>query len=509
MRPSPIIAARRFTNTHIGGTIETQKNFLEALAHDSSQRRRPAERPGTKKPPIANRFALGYTYQDVLETDQDDVLARLSEYLLVECSPAFTSLLPPLFTQKSVPDFALTILLDWAEPWKWLRQLRNWVRAIRVVMDAADDNVRDTMEENIQHWRQRRKGPKQDTSSLDHDPSLPINLGPGEWDEPLGVPVCVVCQNAEKIEILEREHGWKDEEFDTVLIYLRTVLLKHGGSLIYTASAAPGSLQKLTRSMLDIHSLLQRDPLKHNVNDRDKVLVPPNWDSWGKIRPLREDVDFEAISNGWSLDIQAPRHSVGEHKDNNNDMADESPEASAVHAYEALIKDPTITSTSPRADATTENESLHCPTNQEFFTHQLPLLEKYKVDDEAEAKAKRLKDSRKAPNTTSSTNLTAQMGALRGGDEGRVAEHIGPVQFNMGGIQVDADQMLQRIKNREMGREKEREETTERAGSPFVQSPGAEREDGEPSNEHLRSFFASLASKGGSSTTNSPRAEGK
>jgi dynein light intermediate chain 1, cytosolic len=34
------------------------------------------------------------------------------------------------------------------------------------------------------------------------------------------------------------------------------------------------------------------------------------------------------------------------------------------------------------------------------------------------------------------------------GDEGRVNEHIGPVQFNMGGIQVDADDMLQRLKVR-------------------------------------------------------------
>ena len=33
-------------------------------------------------------------------------------------------------------------------------------------------------------------------------------------------------------------------------------------------------------------------------------------------------------------------------------------------------------------------------------------------------------------------------------DEARVNEHIGPVQFNMGGIQVDADDMLQRLKVR-------------------------------------------------------------
>ena len=33
-----------------------------------------------------------------------------------------------------------------------------------------------------------------------------------------------------------------------------------------------------------------------------------------------------------------------------------------------------------------------------------------------------------------------------GSEEGRVSEHIGPVRFNMGGIQVDADDMLQRLK---------------------------------------------------------------
>ena len=196
-----------------GGTIETQKNFLEALAHDPSQRRRPAERPGTKKPPIANRFALGYTYQDVLEADQDDVLARLSEYLLVDCNPAFTPLLPALFTTKSVPDFAITILLDWGDPWNWLRQLRDWIRALRGVVDSLDDDIRETLEENTQHWKQRRKGPKLEShlASYEHERSSTVTFGPGEWDEPVGVPIVVICQNAEKIEILEREHGWKDE----------------------------------------------------------------------------------------------------------------------------------------------------------------------------------------------------------------------------------------------------------------------------------------------------------
>lgn len=56
---------------YLGGTVETQTNFTIALSSDPSYRRRPVERSGARKPLIANRFALGYTYQDVLEGDQD------------------------------------------------------------------------------------------------------------------------------------------------------------------------------------------------------------------------------------------------------------------------------------------------------------------------------------------------------------------------------------------------------------------------------------------------------
>ena len=46
----------------------TQKELLETL--DSESARRPQER-NKRKPPVANEFALGYTYQDVLDADQE------------------------------------------------------------------------------------------------------------------------------------------------------------------------------------------------------------------------------------------------------------------------------------------------------------------------------------------------------------------------------------------------------------------------------------------------------
>ena len=58
----------------IGGTPDTQKEFLETLTSDNSKR--PQDRQ-KRKPLVANEFALGYTYQDVLDTDQEGEEFRL------------------------------------------------------------------------------------------------------------------------------------------------------------------------------------------------------------------------------------------------------------------------------------------------------------------------------------------------------------------------------------------------------------------------------------------------
>lgn len=54
----------------LGGTTDTQREFLEALANEDSTKR---DRRNNKIPPIANNFALGYTYHDVLDADQEGI----------------------------------------------------------------------------------------------------------------------------------------------------------------------------------------------------------------------------------------------------------------------------------------------------------------------------------------------------------------------------------------------------------------------------------------------------
>ena len=63
---------------------------------------------------------------------------------------------------------------------------------------SLDDACKEKMEEVMIRWRDRgRSGNGLDgggsSSTTEGDVSLP--LGPGEWEEALGLPLCVVCQN--------------------------------------------------------------------------------------------------------------------------------------------------------------------------------------------------------------------------------------------------------------------------------------------------------------------------
>ena len=129
---------------------------------------------GEKKPPIANAFALGYTYLDVLDTDQEgsylphtgfpeetwlltivlscgiDVVARLGLYLVSKPEPAFMPIFKSLFTAATIPDTLIVILLDWRKPWDWMRQLRTWVRLLGALFRSLGDDARRALDDVTQ-----------------------------------------------------------------------------------------------------------------------------------------------------------------------------------------------------------------------------------------------------------------------------------------------------------------------------------------------------------------------
>ncbi|KAI0195713.1 dynein light intermediate chain-domain-containing protein [Xylaria flabelliformis] len=420
----------------LGGSVDSQREFVEALSSHGQRR----NTDGENVPPIANSFALGYTYYDVLDADQEDILARISLHLLTSPAPSFASLIKPLLTPQSIPNTLIVILLDWSQPWSWMRQLREWLLLLRSVLLSLSPECKEAMEEVISSWRERgRTGGSVNldgTGAVATEGDVALPLGPGEWEDALGLPLCVVCQNSERIDYLEKSQSWKEEKFDLVLQYLRTALLRHGASLIYTAPSMMTPLQTLIHASLGIRSLLKRSPLKHNVIDRDKIVVPPNWDSWGKIRVLRDGFDVESVSEGWSIDINQPAptgksyatNGVGEGETHESHETSE-PEGSAVVTYEEHIQDTSL-DTLQLAQGNQDTNKLEWPSvdTQAFLSNQLSRLEQQKKDDE-----KTIKE-----------NSFAQVAT-----DDIISDHIGPVQFNMGGIQVDADDMVQRLKDRQ------------------------------------------------------------
>lgn len=206
-----------------------------------------------------------------------------------------------------------------------------------------------------------------------------------------------------------------------------------GASLIYTAPTMITPLPSLVHASLGIHSLLKRAPLKHNVIDRDKIVVPPNWDSWGKIRVLRDGFDVESISEGWSIDINQPlptskpqtMNGAGEGETFESNGTYE-PAGSAVAMYEEQVQDTSL-DTLQLAQGNKDTTKLEIPSvdTQAFLGNQLGRLEQQKKEDEK----------------TIRENSFAQVAT-----DDIISDHIGPVQFNMGGIQVDADDMVQRLK---------------------------------------------------------------
>lgn len=66
-----------YSFTTLGGTPDSQREFLETLSSDPSNPQLPNEKRKGRVPSVANEFALGYTYQDVLDADHDGMVSGL------------------------------------------------------------------------------------------------------------------------------------------------------------------------------------------------------------------------------------------------------------------------------------------------------------------------------------------------------------------------------------------------------------------------------------------------
>ncbi|KAJ3894200.1 dynein light intermediate chain-domain-containing protein [Lentinula edodes] len=218
-------------------------------------------------------------------------------------------------------------------------------------LDMIREENRERWQSYLQHYTEPSSDPSTlvpSTSSTALSSNAVLPLGPGTLTHnAAGVPIIVVCTKADLID--EREEGtaniggisvptglgggmvkgkggeW-EERTDGIMQILRTICLKYGASLFYTTNlpetlsvlrqyalhtlfvpSAP-SLTSLPSSSGAIASTATRNPFpfshRPNTLDRDRVVIPSGWDSWGKIAVLRE---FEPTvwGEGWEADLES------------------------------------------------------------------------------------------------------------------------------------------------------------------------------------------------------------
>ncbi|CAD6980702.1 unnamed protein product [Tilletia controversa] len=187
-------------------------------------------------------------------------------------------------------------------------------------------------------------------SSLTFDREAQLPLGDGILTNNYGVPIIVVCTKADLMVKLERDRDFKEEQFDYIQQLLRTVCLKYGAALFYTSHTRPESFDILRSYIL--HRLFPpvpatagaatnaeanglrppaedsgsggaagtagvsggaaviSFPFNHRaatLAERETLLVPTGWDTWGKINALREGFDCKGWGLGWDFDCEVER----------------------------------------------------------------------------------------------------------------------------------------------------------------------------------------------------------
>jgi dynein light intermediate chain 1 len=257
-------------------------------------------------------------------------------------------------------------VLDWTRPWTFLEDLHTWLSWIErwVQGDGARElevireEHRERWQAHLQHYTEPSTEPLPATSSALQGTILP--LGPGTFTHnAAGVPIIVVCTKADLIDdnndlvgagtsgmggmVKGKGDEW-EERTDGIMQILRTVCLKYGAGLFYT-TPQPATLNVLRQYAL--HTLFvppapapdgsldgaaaparNAFPFSHKPNtlDRDRIVVPAGWDSWGKIAVLRDGFDAKAWGEAWEDDLESGVDSGGS-------------EASARKQYAALVED--------------------------------------------------------------------------------------------------------------------------------------------------------------------------
>ncbi|KAJ7246530.1 dynein light intermediate chain-domain-containing protein [Mycena haematopus] len=311
-------------------------------------------------------FAVGYDFANVRDDADEDTLARLSVYTVPSSAPEYVSLLPHFVPPRTaLPHTLVMIALDWTRPWTFVDELETWLRWVEKwahgdgarELQIVREESRERLQAHLQHYSEPSIDPPAAVSSVSGSTLLPLGHGILTHNS-AGVPIIVVCTKADLIDeggsdlgtgasgmggMVRGKGGEWEERTDSIMQVLRTICLKYGAGLFYT-TPHPATLLSLRQYALHMLFLPPapspavvsgaeppapvRNPFpftqKPNYLDRDRIVVPAGWDSWGKITIMREEFEARAWGEAWERDL---------------DSEDEPPTDGAKALFSALVPD--------------------------------------------------------------------------------------------------------------------------------------------------------------------------
>ncbi|GAA5966064.1 hypothetical protein JCM8115_004918 [Rhodotorula mucilaginosa] len=300
-------------------------------------------------------LGMSYEMMDVRDDGEEgDVLGRLGFYQISTSEPARDRLVSLALSRCPLVDSLAIIVLDWRRPWTFVQELEYWIDLLESAL-SRDENGAEEREQERDEGKRRLEAtlrayqeptssgamPSSTSTSNLHAADAPLPAG--TLLENLGLGLVIVCTKADQMNMLERDREFSEDLFDHVQQLVRTVALRYGAAVFYTSQTNPASYAKLRQYIL--HRLFAPDPSlqlatttptptstaatsrtapaqstprqsarasfpflhRANVVDRDQVLVPAGWDTWGKIKILRERFDCDACGQRWEADLEAKR----------------------------------------------------------------------------------------------------------------------------------------------------------------------------------------------------------
>lgn len=187
-----------------------------------------------------------------------------------------------------------------------------------------------------------------------------------------------------------------DERVDWALAAIRVAGLMYGASVFYTTTGKPKTFSTLRQHIL--HRLYTTPPALHlqpsspvaqftntaksnsqfpfpfraNQLDRDSIMIPAGWDSWGKIEILKEGFNCQQVNGLWdaALGREAQRYNQKNGRDVSDGLLQDEDDEGIQQIWQDVIPDPT-NDAHTNGNATQKTRSAN---EQDFLTRQLESL---------------------------------------------------------------------------------------------------------------------------------------